>query len=154
MMTNQFGCDSLVITHTAQLPVDPTWLFQETCIAADTGLISNQLVNQYGCDSLVYEQTSLLPAAECQLDILILGDTISCLETLGSAWFTFLNGTPPFDYTWTDHQGNVILSEPGLNAPSTVSNLEAGTYQVTATNSYGDFRTTVGIALQVLFPPK
>ena len=34
------------------------------------------------------------------------------------------------------------------------SKAEAGRYEVSAANSYGDFKTTVAVSLQVLFPPK
>jgi len=129
VLTNMFGCDSLVITSTAQLPTDTTWIFYGTCLVADTGLIATVLSNQSGCDSLVFEQTNLLPSASCQLDALIQGDTIGCSETTGMLSLTFLDGTPPYAYTWTDQSGNTgsgSIGQTGIPLP--VSGLPPGTY--------------------------
>ena len=129
LLSNIFGCDSLIITNTAQLPIDTTWLFFGTCLPQDTGLLVSQFSNQYGCDSLVYEQTDLLPASSCQLEALIQGDTIGCSTTSGSLWLTFLNGMPPYAYTWTDQNGNMgsgTIDQSGI--PQQVSGLPPGDY--------------------------
>lgn len=129
VMTNSYGCDSLVITNTTQLPVDTTWLFFTSCSPVDTGLIVTLLSNQYGCDSLVLEQTSLLPASACQLNAVILGDTIGCQETVGSLWLTFFNGTPPYAYTWTNQSGNTGSGTINqIGQPQQVNALPPGSY--------------------------
>jgi gliding motility-associated-like protein len=61
VLTNQFGCDSTVITTTSLLPGDTTLLFSESCNPADTGTVAQVLTNQFGCDSTVISTTSLLP---------------------------------------------------------------------------------------------
>ncbi len=129
VLTNIFGCDSLVITNTAQLPIDTTLIFYETCLPADTGLVVTVFSNQFGCDSTVFEQTNLLPASSCQLNALIQGDTIGCLLTTGSLWLTFLDGTAPYNYTWTDQGGNMgsgTINQTGI--PEEVNGLPPGSY--------------------------
>ncbi len=149
IMTNVFGCDSLVITNTAQLPIDTTWLFFGSCLPADTGLVFTMLNNQYGCDSIVFEQTNLLPAAQCQLNALIQGDTIGCQETAGNLWLTFLDGMPPYDYTWTDQNGNTgsgIINQSGL--PQEVSGLLPGTYTFEILDPNGLMTTLSAVIFQ------
>ncbi|MBI5917259.1 MAG: gliding motility-associated C-terminal domain-containing protein [Bacteroidetes bacterium] len=150
VMTNSFGCDSLVITNTAQLPVDTTWLFFSSCSLMDTGLVVVQLSNQYGCDSLVFEQTGLLPASACQLDALILGDTIGCPETVGSLWLTFFNGLPPYTYTWTNQSGNTgsgTINQSGQ--PQQVGGLPPGAYSFEILDATG----LMGALSAVIFQP-
>ncbi|MAT55989.1 MAG: hypothetical protein CMN32_16060 [Saprospirales bacterium] len=105
ILTNQFGCDSTVITETGLLPSDTTWLFFGSCLPADTGLVVQQYSNQYGCDSTVFLQTDLLPATACQLNALAVGDTIGCNSTTGSISVTLFDGSPPYQYTWTEQNG-------------------------------------------------
>ena len=62
LLTNQFGCDSLVITTTALLPADTTNVFATTCDPGLVGVVPNLLTNQFGCDSLVITTTALLPS--------------------------------------------------------------------------------------------
>ncbi len=61
MLTNQFGCDSTIITQTSLLPSDSTFLTNSSCNPADTGIVVEMLTNQFGCDSTIITQTSLLP---------------------------------------------------------------------------------------------
>jgi hypothetical protein len=61
MLTNNIGCDSLVITTPACCRRIPLSLIFKAVIRADTGSVQNLLVNQFGCDSLVITNTSLLP---------------------------------------------------------------------------------------------
>ncbi len=149
VMANVFGCDSLVITNTAQLPIDTTWLSYGSCMSADTGLVITMLINQSGCDSIVFEQTNLLPAAECQLNALILGDTIGCQETTGFLWLTFLDGMAPYNYTWTDQNGNIgsgNIDQVGL--PQEVSGLPPGTYTFEILDPNGLMTTLSAVVFQ------
>jgi gliding motility-associated-like protein len=102
-----FGCDSLVITQVMLLASDTTWNSFASCSPADTGLVLTVLTNQLGCDSIIYDQTDLLPSVECTLDLELLVDTISCAEIQGSLWITLFNGSPPYQYNWSDQNGNM-----------------------------------------------
>ncbi|WP_170254916.1 hypothetical protein, partial [Phaeodactylibacter luteus] len=61
ILQNQFGCDSVVVTSTALLPTDSTFVFLQSCSPADTGHVTVILQNQFGCDSVVVTSTALLP---------------------------------------------------------------------------------------------
>ena len=61
LLTNAYGCDSLVITTTVLLPGDTTNVVAQTCDPAQVGITSQLLTNAYGCDSLVITTTVLLP---------------------------------------------------------------------------------------------
>lgn len=63
-LTNQFGCDSVVITTTTLLPSDTTQVVATTCDPAQVGVSSQTLTNQFGCDSVIITTTTLLPNDE------------------------------------------------------------------------------------------
>ncbi len=87
LLSNQFGCDSLVITTTSLLPSDTTQLFAESCNPQDTGVVETLLSNQFGCDSLVVTTTTLLPSpistltpVVCFGDSILLNGTVYSME--------------------------------------------------------------------------
>ena len=61
VLTNQFGCDSVVITTTTLLPNDTTNVAATTCDPSMVGVMDTVLTNQFGCDSVVITTTTLLP---------------------------------------------------------------------------------------------
>ena len=62
LFTNEFGCDSLVITSTMLLPADTTNVAATTCDPGQVGITLQLFTNEFGCDSLVFTTTSLLPS--------------------------------------------------------------------------------------------
>lgn len=67
-------------------------------------------------------------------------------------------GNPPeIDYDWKipdlARPGHVAINKHVITIYE-ASRAEAGHYEVTASNSYGDFKTTVAVELQVLYPPR
>jgi gliding motility-associated-like protein len=62
LLSNEFGCDSLIITTTTLLPSDTTLLTQTSCNPQDTGVVETLLSNEFGCDSLIITTTTLLPS--------------------------------------------------------------------------------------------
>jgi gliding motility-associated-like protein len=62
ILTNSFGCDSLVITTVSLVPSDLTELSLTTCDPEDAGVFEAVFTNQLGCDSLVITTVSLLPS--------------------------------------------------------------------------------------------
>ena len=46
-------------------------------------------------------------------------------------------GTGPFDYSWQDAMGNVIVTNTGINGPDTLQNILPGTYVVYVTDAQG-----------------
>ena len=61
-LSNQYGCDSVVITTTTLLPSDTTNVFANTCDPGQVGVTQFTLTNQFGCDSVVITTTTLLPS--------------------------------------------------------------------------------------------
>ena len=61
VLTNQIGCDSVVITTTTLLPNDTTNVAATTCDPSMVGVMDTVLTNQFGCDSVVITTTTLLP---------------------------------------------------------------------------------------------
>ncbi len=85
-LTNQFGCDSVVITTTLLLPTDTVLLSRTTCDSAAVGVFTQSLTNQFGCDSVVITtvtfdpagvDTTLLSASTC--DPSLAGTTVQTL---------------------------------------------------------------------------
>ena len=69
LLSNQFGCDSLVVTSTFLLPSDTTFIDLQSCNPADTGTVETLLSNQFGCDSLIVTTTSLLSSDTTFIDL-------------------------------------------------------------------------------------
>ena len=61
MLSNQFGCDSTVITTVTLLPKDTTFVADATCDPNAAGTFTSVLSNQFGCDSTVITTVALLP---------------------------------------------------------------------------------------------
>ena len=61
VLTNQFGCDSVVITTTTLFPNDTTNVAATTCDPSMVGVMDTVLTNQFGCDSVVITTTTLFP---------------------------------------------------------------------------------------------
>lgn len=59
-LTNQAGCDSLVVTEIALANGDTTYLSQQSCNAADMGTFVESFPVPGGCDSVVVTMVSLL----------------------------------------------------------------------------------------------
>ena len=60
-LSNQYGCDSIVITQTFLLESDTTVLNLTTCEPAQAGVFEQHYLNADGCDSLVITEVILLP---------------------------------------------------------------------------------------------
>lgn len=69
-----------------------------------------------------------------------------CNGGTGSATATGV-GVGPWDYSWTDAGNNVIQTNTGVQGPSTVNNLAAGTYTVTVTDNNDGCVTTATVTI-------
>ncbi len=129
-LTNQDGCDSLVITTTTLLNSDTTFLSQTSCNPLDTGTVQNTLTNQAGCDSLVITTTTLLNS-----DTTFLSQT-SCnpLDT-GTVQNTLTNqaGCDSLVITTT----TLLNSDTTFLSQTSCNPLDTGTVQNTLTNQAG-----------------
>ncbi|MEN0006025.1 MAG: gliding motility-associated C-terminal domain-containing protein [Bacteroidota bacterium] len=61
-LTNQSGCDSLVVITTTLQPDDTTFVNASTCEPAEAGIAVQTFTNTAGCDSVVTTITTLLPS--------------------------------------------------------------------------------------------
>ncbi|MFK8102479.1 MAG: gliding motility-associated C-terminal domain-containing protein [Saprospiraceae bacterium] len=60
--TNQYNCDSIVVTNTILLPSSGSTQFTTTCDPASAGISFDTIPNFLGCDSIITTQTTLLPS--------------------------------------------------------------------------------------------
>ncbi|MCC6462110.1 MAG: gliding motility-associated C-terminal domain-containing protein, partial [Saprospiraceae bacterium] len=60
-LSNQFGCDSTVITTVMLSPENTVNLTATTCDPSQAGVFTQNLSNQFGCDSTVITTIALLP---------------------------------------------------------------------------------------------
>lgn len=64
---------------------------------------------------------------------------------------------PEISYKWifpaAAADGNRVVQRKSLLTVVKADREDAGNYTVTASNSYGDFNTTVSVLLDVLYPP-
>ena len=61
-LTNQYGCDSVVVLKVTFQLGDTTLIAKTTCDLKQAGTQSFQLTNQFGCDSLVVVNTTFIPS--------------------------------------------------------------------------------------------
>ena len=110
-----------------------------SCDPDDVGEFIEVLTNQEGCDSVIITQVSLLPPNDCGLQVLLLGDTISCNETEGALSLLIQVGEAPFDYQWEGDGINPLGQGTinGLGIVTMINGLGAGNYMVTITAANG-----------------
>ncbi|MEZ5032378.1 MAG: gliding motility-associated C-terminal domain-containing protein [Saprospiraceae bacterium] len=61
-LTNQFGCDSVVIRTVSYNLADTTFVAAASCDPLDQGVDIKTYTSQFGCDSVVVTTTALLPS--------------------------------------------------------------------------------------------
>ncbi len=71
----------------------------------------------------------------------------SCAGAIDGTATAMGAGSGPWDYSWMDAFGNVILQENGLTGPSAISSLGAGSYMVSIAGNAGCGTITGSIAI-------
>lgn len=61
-LSNQYGCDSVIVQQVSFQLGDTTLVTKNTCDAKQAGTQTLQLSNQFGCDSLVIITTTFIPS--------------------------------------------------------------------------------------------
>ncbi|MBP6184837.1 MAG: gliding motility-associated C-terminal domain-containing protein [Saprospiraceae bacterium] len=69
-LSNQQGCDSIVIRMVTMLPSDETIVSLQTCDPAQVGTDTLWLQNAQGCDSIVVRMVTMLPSDETNVSLL------------------------------------------------------------------------------------
>ncbi len=96
-------------------------------VYTSTGIYTDTIKTFYGCDSIITLNLTILSAASQLQSNLIKKTDILCFgENSGEIILNPLGGTPPYNYNWNN--GDTIPS---------LSNLSAGSYSVTITDSLG-----------------
>lgn len=68
LLTNQFGCDSTVITRVLLVESDTTQLISSSCNPNDVGVFEQLFTNEFGCDSTVINTVMLAESDTTELN--------------------------------------------------------------------------------------
>ncbi|NNM16280.1 MAG: T9SS type B sorting domain-containing protein, partial [Bacteroidia bacterium] len=101
---------------------DPTHTFP----GGGTYTVTLTGISARGCEETVVKQVGIPDLMEVTQGII--NPTICFGDCSGSASVSVINGTPPFSYLWSD---------PAMQTTPTATNLCAGTYMVTISDSFG-----------------
>lgn len=120
-------------------PVGATYLWSNGATSQSvTGLSAGvyTVTATIGCDQQYSDTVNIANSASDSVKLVITQTNIKCYgDTDGTATVTASGGKPPYSYDWS----------PVAGTNATISNLSAGTYQVTVSDSVGCNSTTVTI---------
>jgi gliding motility-associated-like protein len=142
------GCDSTVILIVEEQPFVESFVSTTIC-ATDSIQINDiwyQPPGQYdvtltatnGCDSILHLD---LQSIDCEINGTLLSTAAICHgEVSGSLNLEVHSGTAPFSYTWQNAGSGLTGSGniSDINSPVTISNLAAGLYVITISDSFGN----------------
>ncbi len=142
------GCDSLIYLDLIVLPEIVSFVDINLCIGetfsigtssfSSTGIFVETIQNQDGCDSTV---TLDLMMIECEINGTIDFSTPICHgDENGTLLFTLQNGTPPFNYNWSNITSPTIggTGSTYLFTDILIENIPAGIYEINIVDSFGD----------------
>jgi gliding motility-associated-like protein len=130
ILTNQNGCDSVVITTVSLLPSDTTQLTGTTCDSNGVGTFTEILTNQNGCDSVVITTVSLLSS-----DTTLLSSTTCDSNEAGTFTETLINQNGCDSVVITTV--SLLPSDTTQLTGTTCDANEAGTFTEILTNQNG-----------------
>ncbi|MGB0862865.1 MAG: Ig-like domain-containing protein, partial [Saprospiraceae bacterium] len=152
VLTNQNGCDSLIITTISLLSNDTTYLNSITCDVNVVGTYTNTLTNQIGCDSVIITNITLSPAdttylnsTTCDANIVgnytnVLSNTNGCDSVIITSVSLLLSDTVYTTSTSCDSSvlgiyTNILTNGNGCDSViiNTITYLESDTTYLTAT---------------------
>jgi len=142
------GCDSTIFVDLEILPQASSFIDINLCVGeefligntpyANTGVFLDTILTAAACDSIV---TLDLFMIECE----IIGSTqfiepICHGESNGALLFSVENGTPPFNYDWSN------ILDPAIGGTGTtnllinniIENVPAGTYEININDNFGN----------------
>ncbi|HRH99727.1 MAG TPA: gliding motility-associated C-terminal domain-containing protein [Saprospiraceae bacterium] len=145
------GCDSLVeiqIVISQNSSQDFSFQFCEgdsIQLGASTytkaGIYQQQLTTQYGCDSII---NLTLSTIQCNITTNAVTRSVKCYgDSTGQITFFVSQGTPSFTYQIQQiGQPTVLITGTisGLNIPTSINNLKAGSYILTVRDVFGNQR--------------
>ncbi|MFK7946029.1 MAG: T9SS type A sorting domain-containing protein, partial [Saprospiraceae bacterium] len=138
LMTNNQGCDSLIITTTSLLASDTTYLQATTCDPQFVGTSQMLMTNNQGCDSLIITTTSLLAS-----DTTYLQATTCDIQFVGTSQMlmTNNNGCDSLIITTT----SLLAGDTTTLLFTTCDSTQAGTTTQVLTNIDGCDSTIISI---------
>ncbi len=145
------GCDSTVFLNLTVNPTFNTTLTETICttesfemggqIYTTTGTYTANLATAAGCDSTVVLNLTVIPCSLLFESSIV--DNACFGASAGSISFSITVGSAPYSYTWAavggapNGAGNIAAN----GQPTTLPNLPAGRYTITATDANGVSRT-------------
>ncbi len=149
-LTNQFGCDSVVITTVTLLPADTTLLSQTTCDPNATGTFTQNLTNQFGCDSVIITTVTLDLVGCAPVVSVSVQDPLCAGQASGSFAIQAQGGQLPLTFAWMGAGSNGSGQITSFATPAVVANLTAGFYAITVTDVNG---LTAEVSATLTAPP-
>lgn len=145
------GCDSTVFLNLSVNPIFNTTLTETICTTESfemggqsyttTGIFTANLATAAGCDSTVVLNLTVIPCALLFESSIV--DNACFGASAGSITFSMTVGSAPYSYTWAavagspNGTGNIATN----GQPTTLPNLPAGRYSISATDANGVART-------------
>ena len=154
------GCDSLVVLDLIVLEEIESFVAINLCIGevftvgntaySTSGVFVETIQNENGCDSTV---TLDLMMIECEINGTIGSFTPICHgDENGTLFFSLQNGTPPFNYNWSNITSPTIggTGSTTLFTDILIENIPAGIYEINVVDSFGD---DIVFIQEVIDPP-
>ena len=154
------GCDSSIFLDLIVLPEIASFLDINLCIGesfsignssfSSTGIFVETIQNENGCDSTV---TLDLMMIECEIMGTVDFTSPVCNgEENGTLLFTLQNGTPPFNYNWSNITSPNIggTGSTNLFTDILIENIPAGIYEINIVDNFGD---DVVFIQEIINPP-
>lgn len=142
------GCDSLVFLDLIVLPEIASFVDINLCIGeaffigtsaySSTGVFVETIETENGCDSTV---TLDLMMIDCEITGTIDFTTPICHgDENGTLIFSLQNGSPPFNYNWSNITSPAIggMGSTHLFADILIENIPAGIYEINIVDSFGN----------------
>lgn len=142
------GCDSLIFLDLIVQPEIASFVEINLCIGetfsigstpySSTGAFVETIQNNDGCDSTVNLNLTMI---ECEINGTIDFTTPVCHgDENGTLLFSLQNGTPPFNYNWSNITSPTIGGSGNTNlfTDILIENIPAGIYEINITDSFGD----------------
>lgn len=154
------GCDSTIYLDLIVLPEIASFVDINLCEGetfsignlpyASTGIFVETIQTDMGCDSTV---TLDLTMIECEIDGNITSSMPTCHgDENGNLVFSIQNGTPPFQYDWSNITNPALFGtgNTDLFTEVTIDNLPAGVYEINVVDNFGD---DVVFIQEIINPP-
>lgn len=142
------GCDSLIFLDLIVLPKIASLIDINLCTGesfsignstfSSTGVFVETIQNENGCDSMV---TLNLTMIDCEIEgTSDFAPPVCNGDENGTLIFSLQNGTPPFEYDWSNITDTTLSGTGSTNlfTDIVINNLPAGVYEINIADSFGN----------------